>query len=73
MGHVKGILMYGPPGTGKTLIARKIGRVLSGGREPQVVNGPELLARYVGQSEANMRALFDAAENEYKREVGGFS
>eukprot|EP00873_Tetraselmis_striata_P002682 jgi/Tetstr1/422946/TSEL_013725.t1 len=87
MGHVKGILMHGPPGTGKTLIARKIGRVLSGGREPQaraslpalphgphsdilhcVVNGPELLARYVGQSEANMRALFDAAENEYKRE-----
>mmetsp|Transcript_17117 Transcript_17117/g.47770 ORF Transcript_17117/g.47770 Transcript_17117/m.47770 type:complete len:595 (+) Transcript_17117:154-1938(+) len=67
--HVKGVLMYGPPGTGKTLVARQIGRLMAGeDREPQVVNGPELLQRYVGQSEANIRALFEAAENEYKRE-----
>ena len=34
----------------------------------QVVNGPELLQRWVGQSEANIRALFEGAENEYARE-----
>mmetsp|Transcript_5408 Transcript_5408/g.18799 ORF Transcript_5408/g.18799 Transcript_5408/m.18799 type:complete len:728 (-) Transcript_5408:177-2360(-) len=59
--HVKGMLLYGPPGTGKTLIARQIGKMLNG-KEPKVVNGPELLNKYVGQSEENMRALFQDAE-----------
>ena len=36
--HVKGLLMYGPPGTGKTLVARQIGRLLAGDKEPQVWN-----------------------------------
>jgi len=64
--HVKGILLHGPPGCGKTLMARKIGKMLSS-REPQVVNGPEILNKYVGESEANVRKLFEPAEEEQKR------
>ena len=61
--HVKGMLLYGPPGTGKTLIARQIGKMLNG-NEPKIVNGPEVLSKYVGQSEENVRALFADAEAE---------
>ncbi len=59
--HVKGILLHGPPGTGKTLIARQIGKMLNG-KEPKIVNGPEILNKYVGQSEENIRNLFKDAE-----------
>ena len=65
MRHVKGILLYGPPGTGKTLMARQIAQMLNS-REPKIVNGPEILNKYVGQSEENIRALFREAEAEYK-------
>ena len=61
--HVKGMLLHGPPGTGKTLIARQIGKMLNG-REPKVVNGPEVLNKYVGASEENIRNLFKDAEAE---------
>lgn len=63
--HVKGLLLYGPPGTGKTLIARQIGKMLNV-KEPKVVNGPEMLSKYVGSSEENIRNLFKDAEQEYK-------
>ncbi|WFD30756.1 vesicle-fusing ATPase [Malassezia sp. CBS 17886] len=63
--HVKGILLYGPPGTGKTLMARQIGKMLNAG-EPKVVNGPEILSKYVGASEENIRKLFAEAEAESK-------
>ena len=63
--HVKGILLFGPPGTGKTLIARRIGKMLNA-REPKVINGPEVLNKFVGQSEENIRKLFADAEKEYK-------
>ncbi|KAG2343661.1 vesicular-fusion protein SEC18 [Suillus weaverae] len=63
--HVKGILLHGPPGTGKTLIARRIGKMLNA-REPKIVNGPEILNKYVGASEENVRKLFADAEKEYK-------
>ncbi|XP_007529717.2 vesicle-fusing ATPase isoform X1 [Erinaceus europaeus] len=64
--HVKGILLYGPPGCGKTLLARQIGKMLNA-REPKVVNGPEILNKYVGESEANIRKLFADAEEEQRR------
>ena len=44
-------------GTGKTLMARQIGKMLSA-REPKIVNGPEILNKYVGESEANIRSVF---------------
>ena len=55
--HVRGMLLYGPPGCGKTLIARQIGKVLNA-REPKIVNGPEILDKYVGGSEEKVRELF---------------
>ena len=64
--HVKGILLFGPPGTGKTLMARQIGTMLNA-REPKIVNGPQILDKYVGESEANVRRLFADAEEEEKR------
>lgn len=64
--HVKGIILYGPPGTGKTLIARQIGKLLNA-REPKVVNGPEILNKFVGQSEENIRLLFKDAEEDAKK------
>ena len=65
--HVRGMLLYGPPGTGKTLIARQIAKFLRA-REPKIVNGPEILDKYVGSSEAKIRELFADAEKEYKKE-----
>ncbi|CAF1018753.1 unnamed protein product [Brachionus calyciflorus] len=64
--HVRGILLYGPPGTGKTLMARQIGKMLNA-KEPKIVNGPQILDKYVGESEANIRKLFADAEEDQKR------
>lgn len=64
--HVKGILLFGPPGTGKTLLARQIGQMLNA-REPKIVNGPQILDKYVGESEANIRKLFADAEEEEEK------
>ncbi|CAI2309761.1 unnamed protein product [Caenorhabditis sp. 36 PRJEB53466] len=66
MKHVRGILLYGPPGTGKTLMARQIGKMLNA-REPKIVNGPQILDKYVGESESNVRKLFADAEEEWRR------
>ncbi|CAF1205720.1 unnamed protein product [Adineta steineri] len=66
MKHCRGILLYGPPGTGKTLMARQIGKMLNA-REPKIVNGPQILDKYVGESEANVRKLFAEADEEEKR------
>jgi vesicle-fusing ATPase len=63
--HVKGIMLYGPPGTGKTLIAKRLGNLLNA-RPPKIVNGPEILNKYIGQSEENIRNLFKDAEEEWK-------
>ena len=65
---IRGMLLYGPPGCGKTLIARQIGKVLNS-REPKIVNGPEILDKFVGGSEEKIRELFADAEQE-QREMG---
>ncbi len=56
----KGVLLYGPPGTGKTLIARAVAH------ESNVhfihVNGPEIIDKLYGASEAHLRKLFEEAE-----------
>lgn len=59
--HVRGLLLYGPPGTGKTLIARAFAKIL-GSSEPKLISGPEILSKWVGQSEQNLRTLFEDAE-----------
>jgi vesicle-fusing ATPase len=65
--HRKGVLLYGPPGTGKTLIARQIGKLLNC-KSIRVISGPEVLNKYVGGSEENVRELF--AEAELDRDSG---
>lgn len=64
--HVKGMILYGPPGTGKTLIARQLSKALNC-HKPKIVNGPEVMSRFFGQSEENIRNLFKDAEEEYAR------
>jgi len=56
---VRGLLLYGLPGCGKTLLARSLGSVLSPARPITVVSGPEIMDRFVGSSEANLREIFD--------------
>ncbi len=55
----KGVLLSGPPGTGKTLIARAISNEV---RAHFIhVNGPELIHKFYGESEAKLRQVFDEA------------
>ncbi|MEK6974182.1 MAG: AAA family ATPase, partial [Nanoarchaeota archaeon] len=67
----KGILLYGPPGCGKTMIAksiaynlaqvnRKMGATNTNGHFIRV-NGPEILDKWVGNSEANIRRIYESA------------
>eukprot|EP00594_Rhizosolenia_setigera_P018666 CAMPEP_0178960020 /NCGR_PEP_ID=MMETSP0789-20121207/12686_1 /TAXON_ID=3005 /ORGANISM="Rhizosolenia setigera, Strain CCMP 1694" /LENGTH=683 /DNA_ID=CAMNT_0020643231 /DNA_START=66 /DNA_END=2117 /DNA_ORIENTATION=+ len=56
---VRGLLLYGRPGCGKTLLARTLGNILSPTRPITVVSGPEIMDKFVGSSEANLRAIFD--------------
>ncbi|KAF3551992.1 hypothetical protein DY000_02003171 [Brassica cretica] len=63
--HVKGMLLFGPPGTGKTLMARQIGKMLNG-KDPKIVNGPEVLSKFVGETEKNVRDLFADAEQDQR-------
>jgi proteasome-associated ATPase len=68
----KGILLYGPPGCGKTLIAKAVARSLAkkaaeirGAKESKSyflnVKGPELLNKYVGETERHIRLIFSRA------------
>lgn len=70
----KGFLLYGPPGCGKTLIGKALARrlrELHGGEETEtsfmVVKGPEVLEKWVGNSEANIRSIFQQARDHYER------
>ena len=56
----KGILLYGPPGTGKTLLAKAVAN--ESGANFHIINGPEIMNKYYGESEKNLREIFKEAE-----------
>lgn len=69
----KGVLLYGPPGCGKTLLGKAAATSLANTHGETVskgfffVKGPEVLSKYVGESEANIRSLFASAKEFYKK------
>ena len=62
---VKGVLLYGPPGTGKTSIARAIASFFPKS-QVRYVNGPELMNKFVGESESALRNLFAEAQSAWQ-------
>lgn len=56
----KGILLHGPPGTGKTLLAKAVAN--ESGAKFFVINGPEVMSKFYGESEENLRKVFEQAE-----------
>ncbi len=56
----KGVLLYGPPGTGKTLIARVVAAETNSAFF--VINGPEIINKFYGESESRLRSVFQEAQ-----------
>jgi len=56
----KGVILYGPPGCGKTLIAKAIANET--GAHFISINGPEIMSKFYGESEARLREVFQEAE-----------
>lgn len=61
MESAKGVLMYGPPGTGKTLLAKAVANEAQSNFIS--IKGPELLNKYVGESEKGVREVFEKARS----------
>ncbi|MEM4519065.1 MAG: CDC48 family AAA ATPase [Sulfolobales archaeon] len=57
----KGVLLHGPPGVGKTLLAKALANEI--GAYFIVINGPEIMSKFYGESEARLREIFQEAEN----------
>ncbi|XP_010744222.3 ATPase family protein 2 homolog [Larimichthys crocea] len=55
----RGVLLYGPPGTGKTMIGRAIANEV--GAHMTVINGPEIMSKFYGETEARLRQIFTEA------------
>jgi len=56
----KGVLLHGPPGTGKTLIAKAVAN--ESGASFHSILGPEIVSKFYGQSEENLRKTFEEAQ-----------
>ena len=75
----KGILLYGPPGCGKTLIAKAVANSLAKRIEERTgktttayflnVKGPELLNKYVGETESKLREVFKKAREKASQDI----
>jgi proteasome ATPase len=69
----KGVLIYGPPGCGKTMLGKATATSLAEihGKKNSAgfiyVKGPELLNKWVGESEAGVRRIFESAREHYKK------
>ncbi|KTG08677.1 AAA family ATPase [Haloprofundus marisrubri] len=55
----KGVLLHGPPGTGKTLIAKAVANEIDA--EFHTISGPEIMSKYYGESEEQLRDVFEEA------------
>ena len=55
----KGVLLHGPPGTGKTLIAKAVANEIDA--EFKTISGPEIMSKYYGESEEQLREVFEEA------------
>ena len=58
----KGVLLHGSPGTGKTLLAKAVANETNS--HFILINGPEIMSKYYGQSEENLRKKFEEAEKQ---------
>ncbi len=56
----KGVLLYGPPGCGKTLLAKAVANEANA--HFIAINGPEIISKYYGESEQNLRKVFEEAQ-----------
>ncbi|WP_247728876.1 CDC48 family AAA ATPase [Halovivax limisalsi] len=56
----KGVLLHGPPGTGKTLMAKAVANEIDAHFE--TISGPEIMSKYYGESEEQLREVFETAE-----------
>ncbi|WP_256390996.1 CDC48 family AAA ATPase [Natronoarchaeum rubrum] len=58
----KGVLLHGPPGTGKTLMAKAVANEVDAHFE--TISGPEIMSKYYGESEEQLREVFEEAEEQ---------
>ena len=58
----KGVLLHGPPGTGKTLLARAVAN--ESDASFSMINGPEIMGKYYGESEERLRKVFEDAQKQ---------
>ncbi|WP_256402507.1 CDC48 family AAA ATPase [Halorubrum salinum] len=58
----KGVLLHGPPGTGKTLIAKAVANEIDANFH--TISGPEIMSKYYGESEEQLREVFEEAAEE---------
>ena len=61
----KGVLLYGPPGCGKTLLAKALASELNA--YFIVINGPEIMSKFYGESEQKLREIFKIAKKKAKK------